>query len=68
MLQVDKSHRHKADSEFMTGVFLGYVWRSTEYIVGNKDGIYKCRTIRRKNVENAYDAKCVEFLNSSYNE
>ena len=35
MLQVDKSHRHKADSEFMTGVFLGYVWRSTEYIVGD---------------------------------
>ena len=42
MLETDKGNRHKADSELMSGVFLGYVWRTTEYIVGTKDGIVKC--------------------------
>ena len=68
MLETDQWNRHKADSELMSGVFLGYVWRTTEYIVGTKDGIFKCRTVRRKNVENAYDPNCVEYLTTSYND
>ena len=59
MLEGDKNKLHKADSKLMTGVFLGYIWRSTEYIVGTAEGIYKCRTIRRKNVESSYDPSCV---------
>ena len=34
MLEGDKNKQHKADGKLMTGVFLGYIWRSTEYIVG----------------------------------
>ena len=32
-LETDKNNRHKADSEFNEGVFLGYAWMSTEYLV-----------------------------------
>ena len=35
-LEIEKTKRFKADSEFDTGMFLGYVWNTTEYIVGNK--------------------------------
>ena len=68
MLEPDKNNLHKAESRLMSGIFLGYVWRSTEYIVGTQDGIYKCRTIRRKNVENSYDASCFDFLKTTYND
>ena len=32
-IETDKNNRNKADSEFSEGVFLGYAWRSTEYLV-----------------------------------
>ena len=32
-LETDKNDRHTSDSEFNAGVFLGYAWRSTEYLV-----------------------------------
>ena len=44
-LETDKNHRHKADSEFSAGVFLGCAWRSTEYLVASNGTIYKCRTV-----------------------
>ena len=68
MLEGDKNKQHKADGKLMTGVFLGYIWRSTEYIVGTSEGVYKCRTIRRKNVGSAYDPSCVEYLKATYND
>ena len=68
ILEVNKNERHKADSHVMKGVFLGYVWRSTEYLVGTKDGIYKCRTVRRRAEDIAYDPDCADFLKVSYNE
>ena len=68
MFENDKQHMHKADSRVMKGVLLGYVWRSTEYIVGTKDGVFRCRTVRRRAEEVAYDPECVDFLKISYNE
>ena len=68
MLEGDKNKQHKADGKLMTGVFLGYIWRSTEYIVGTSEGVYKCRTIRRKNVESSYDPSCVEYLKATYSD
>ena len=68
MLEADKGNRHKADSHVQQGIFLGYVWRSTEYIVGTRDGIYKCRTVRRKAEEQAYDPECIDYLKLSYND
>ena len=38
-LETDKNNRHKADSDFHVGVFLGYAWRSTEYVVAAGDVI-----------------------------
>ena len=46
-LETEKTKRFKADSEFDTGFVLGYVWNTTEYIVGKQGSIYKCRTILR---------------------
>ena len=53
---------HKGDSRVMNGIFLGYEWRSTEYLVANSEGIFKCRTVRRNPEEIAYDADCTEYL------
>ena len=38
-LEAEKTKRFKADSEFDTGIFLGYVWNTTEYIVGKQGSI-----------------------------
>ena len=46
MLGTSKNERHKADSALLKGIFLGYIWRSTEYVIGTKDCVYKCRTVR----------------------
>ena len=37
--ETDKNNRFKADSEFHEVVFLGYAWRSTEYLVAIGDNI-----------------------------
>ena len=58
-LETDKNNRHKADSEFIEGVVLGYAWRSTEYLVAVGDTIYQCRTIKRRADEVAYDRKLI---------
>ena len=68
ILETDKSNIHKADSRVGTGVFLGYVWRSTEYLIGTKDGILRCRTIKRKAEEVSYDPSCTEYLNIRYDD
>ena len=44
ILETDKGARHKADSRVHQGIFLGYVWRSTECLVGNREGIFKWLT------------------------
>ena len=66
ILETDKGARHKADSRVHQGIFLGYVWRSTECLVGNRDGIFKCRTIKRHAEEDAYDPECTEYLTIFY--
>ena len=55
ILEPDKSNMHKGNSRVMRGTFLGYKWRSTEYLVRNTDGIFKCRTVRRRAAEVACD-------------
>ena len=39
ILETDKSNIHKADSRVGKGIFLGYIWRSTEYLIGTENGI-----------------------------
>ena len=55
-LAPDKSARNKADSDWHVGVFIGIDSRSTEYIVQNQTGIYKCRTARRLSRDKAFSA------------
>ena len=37
-LETDKNNRQKADSEFHEGIFLGYDWRTTEYLLYSTAG------------------------------
>ena len=67
-LETKKANRQKADSDWDTGIFLGYVWESTEYLVGTKEAIFKCRTIRRVPDEQAYDVNVVDVISIPYNE
>ena len=53
MLETTKNQRPNSDTQWSKGIFLGYVWRSTEYGVGTKDCVYKCRTVRRRAEEPA---------------
>ena len=48
ILETEKGKQFKADSRVGVGVFLGYVWRTTEYLVGTKDGIFRRRTVKRR--------------------
>ena len=67
-LEPNKNNRHKADTEFMVGTFVGYVWNTTEYIVVNIDGAFRCRTIRRMIDDQAYDPECVNNVKIRYDD
>ena len=68
ILETDKTNMHKGDSRVKKGIFLGYIWRSTEYIIGTADGIYKCRTVRRRPEETSYDPECIDDLKIHYDD
>ena len=60
ILETNKTNMRKGDSRVKKGIFLGCIWRSTEYIIGTADGIYKCRTVRRRPEETSYDPECID--------
>ena len=68
MLETDKGSMHKADSRVHQGIFLGYVWRSTDCLVWPREGIYKCRTVKRRAEANAYDPDCTDYLKMYYDD
>ena len=68
ILETNKGSMNKADSRVHQGIFLGYVWRSTECLVGTRDGIFKCRTVKRRPEANAYDPECTEYLKTYYDD
>ena len=59
---MDKNHRNKADGEFSEGVFLGYAWRSTEYLIASGGAAYKCRTVRRRADDVAFSVALIVGL------
>ena len=67
-METEKGKQFKADSRVGVGVFVGYVWRTTEYPVGAKDGIFRCWTVKRRAEEISYDADCFDFLKVRYDE
>ena len=42
--------------------------RTTEYLAGTKDEIFRCRTIKSRAEQICYDASCFDFLKVSYDE
>ena len=62
----DKNARDKVNGDWRDGIFLGAIWRTTEYIIGTPDGVFKCRTIKTRVAENSYDAACLEYIKTSY--
>ena len=64
--ETDRGNQHKADSRVGVGLFLGYVWHTTEYLIGTKDGVLRCRTIKRRAEEVSYDVECFEYLKITY--
>ena len=67
-LPPDKSNRDKLDGDFRDGIFLGVVWRTTEYIIGTPEGIFKCNTVKQRPEEAAYDSSCMNYITASYND
>ena len=68
ILETDKGAIHKADSRVHQGIFFDYAWRSIECLIGIREGVYKCRTIRRRAEEDAYDPDCTDYLNIFYDD
>ena len=68
IIETDKNNRDKADSRVARGIFLGYAWRSTEYLIGTKEGIYQCRTVKRRSDEVAYDAEFTNYIQTRYDD
>ena len=62
ILETDKAHVHKADSRVGSGIFLGYMWRSSEYLIGTENAVFQCRIVRRRADEVAYDPKRVDLF------
>ena len=68
ILEPFKGIVHKAGTRFKKGIVLGYEWRTTEYLVGTDEGIFKCRRVRRRVEEVSYDSNLVDFLTIPYDE
>ena len=62
----DKTERNKLDSHFRDCILLGVVWRSGKFIIGTLEGIFKCRTVKPRPIETAYDPKCIEYIKHGY--
>ena len=65
---MEKTNRDKINSDWDRGVFLGVCWRTTEYIVGTKEGLFKCRTVRRVVEDKSYDPDCLDYVKEFYDD
>ena len=52
----DKSHRMKANSDWHLGNFIGIESRSSEYLIMNSTGLYKCRSMKRMSRNKAFNS------------
>ena len=58
-MPLDALDKPNTDSRYIDGVWLGLRMGTEEYLVGNKDGVFKARTVRRKPPESRWDFKQV---------
>ena len=52
--------QNKLDEKFYDGIYLGFIQRNGEYIIGTEEGIDRARTIRRHTPDKQWDP---EFVN-----
>lgn len=61
---LDHSKLGKAELRWMNGVFLGIRLSSGEKLVGNEDGVFKVRSVRRKLESDRWDVSQLEGISS----
>ena len=64
----DKNIRDKFNGDWRDGIFLGVIWRTTEYLIGTADGVYKCNTVKPRPNGSSYDPQCIEYIKIKYGE
>ena len=62
MCTVDKGDRHKAESEWASGIFVGTISSSNAFLVVNEDGLFQCSRIQKRPDGNNYDPDCLENI------
>ena len=45
----------------MDGVLVGIITRSTEFVIMNESGLYKCTRVQKSPNDTAYDSNCIEY-------
>ena len=63
-----KSTKHDFETDWNEGYFVGIITHTTEYLVINKAGVFKCPTIRRLPDDVAYDAAILDDVTITYAE
>ena len=47
---------------------MGVVWRSTKYLIGTAERVFRCRQIEAKVDGSAYDQDCIDYIKVSYSD
>ena len=61
-LPADYAKQGKMEPRWKEGVYLGIRLESSEMLVGNEDGVSKCRSLRRKTEDERWNAGAVECV------
>ena len=56
----------KLDGDWRDGIFLGVIWKTNEYIIGTREGVFKCCTVKTRPEETAYDPECIDYVTTTY--
>jgi hypothetical protein len=64
----DKAIRNKAESDWQTGFFVGVNGGSTEFLIINENGLFKCRSMRRLEKEKACDEETLKKATKTIDE
>ena len=56
----EKTSRHKSETDWSIGVFVGIEPRSPEYLMITQHGLYKCRTVIIMPKDKAFSAESIE--------
>ena len=59
MFTTDKNDRHKAESEWSNGIFVGTIATSNAFSIVNKDGLFRCSRVQKRPDGNHYDSECL---------